>query len=246
MGEGMGQFAASNRQSILVVFTCTLSLSACGFFSSSPRVPESKVSTSTTLPVIVLPSATNGLQQQVSPVTTSEIPSTTSATVAKSGSDGTMPASGQASAVSSASAVEPSTASTSTTTDVAPVQSSTTTVVVSPSTLPTLGVENAYIGGVGFGTVEPETVSLGGDSNGVVSAVTWSSWGDATATGSGMAGYVAPGQAAASASRQSATVVAFNLGLCNGQMVYRDVVWYFPQYGETQATVQPFPTCPMN
>lgn len=30
--------------------------------------------------------------------------------------------------------------------------------------------------------------------------------------------------------REAATVVAFNLGLCGGKLMYRAVEWYFPQH----------------
>jgi hypothetical protein len=29
------------------------------------------------------------------------------------------------------------------------------------------------------------------------------------------------------------TIVAFDLGYCTGQYMYQQVVWYFPQYGQS-------------
>jgi hypothetical protein len=46
----------------------------------------------------------------------------------------------------------------------------------------------------GFGEVRPATVFNGGDPTGLVTGITWSSWGGSTATGTGTSDYVGPGQ----------------------------------------------------
>lgn len=118
--------------------------------------------------------------------------------------------------------------------------------MLSGSALPTLGLSGTYVGGMGFGAVEPLTIALGGDPTGVISSVAWSSWGDSSAVGSGIAAYVAPGQADATAVKATAVVVATNLGSCGGQIVYQDILWYFPQFGQSKSTAHEIPTCPIS
>ena len=84
----------------------------------------------------------------------------------------------------------------------------------------------------GYGSARPRTIDGGQDSAGIVSGVTWSSWGGSQATGSGTALYSAPGQSAAEGTEQKATVVAADLGRCGGKPAYRKLTWYFPQHGE--------------
>jgi hypothetical protein len=122
------------------------------------------------------------------------------------------------------------------TTTTAAGASSTTTTGASSGAQPTLGVAGAFgANGVGFGAVRPTEISLGGDPTGILTGITWQSWGGASATGSGTSTYVAPGQTTAQGTQQTATVVASGLGTCKGAPAYQQVVWYFPQDGQTPA-----------
>jgi hypothetical protein len=86
----------------------------------------------------------------------------------------------------------------------------------------------------GLGAARPTVIDLGGaDSTGIVEGVTWQSWDGPTATGTGTAGFVAPDAPLASAVQETATIIASDLGDCDGRPAYRRVGWYFPQHGET-------------
>ena len=85
----------------------------------------------------------------------------------------------------------------------------------------------------GYGSVRPAKVFNGGDGTGMIWNITWSSWGGAQATGTGTAGYVGPGQSNAEAQSTSATIVAYDLGTCNGKLMYQAAKWYFPGKGES-------------
>ncbi len=87
--------------------------------------------------------------------------------------------------------------------------------------------------GVGFGQVKPTEIYNGGDPTGMVTHVVWSSWGGPKATATGTSDYVAPNQSVAAGTEETATVVAFNLGTCDGKLMYQAVEWYFPQHGQT-------------
>jgi hypothetical protein len=87
-------------------------------------------------------------------------------------------------------------------------------------------------GSSGFGQVKPSKIFNGGDPTGLVTKVVWSSWGGAQATATGTSDYVGPNQSVAQGTEQSATVVAFNLGTCDGKLMYQAVEWYFPQHGQ--------------
>jgi hypothetical protein len=103
----------------------------------------------------------------------------------------------------------------------------------SPAAAPVLGrVAGLFTHGTGFGQVRPPEVDNGGDPTGLVTKITWSSWGGATATGTGTSTYVAGNQPVAAGTPQTATIVAFNLGTCDGRLMYQAVEWYFPQHGE--------------
>jgi hypothetical protein len=97
---------------------------------------------------------------------------------------------------------------------------------------PTLGADWANSGG-GFGAVRPILVSNGGDPSGVVSSISWKSWGGARATGVGSAEYVASDETTANGTLERAIIVAFNLGVCGGVSAYTAVEWYFPEEGQT-------------
>jgi hypothetical protein len=99
-----------------------------------------------------------------------------------------------------------------------------------PRTAPTLGQPvGIFARGEGFGQVEPATIFNGGDPTGLVRQ----SWGGTTAVGSGVSDYVGPDQIVAAGTEEPATVVAFDLGTCDGRPMYRAVEWYYPQHGQS-------------
>ena len=98
--------------------------------------------------------------------------------------------------------------------------------------LPTLGVVWAP-SQEGYGEVRPRTIFNGGDPTGLVTDVVWESWGGATARGSGNSIDANVSLTVADAPRARAQVVAFDLGECNGELAYRAITWYFPEFGET-------------
>jgi hypothetical protein len=103
-----------------------------------------------------------------------------------------------------------------------------------PAAAPTLGQPAGDFahGSSGFGQVKPAKIFNGGDPTGLVTNVVWSSWGGAQATATGTSDYVGPNQSVAQGTEQNATVVAFNLGTCDGKLMYQAVEWYFPQHGQ--------------
>jgi hypothetical protein len=97
--------------------------------------------------------------------------------------------------------------------------------------LPTLGqLAGVFAHGQGIGQVKPTEIFNGGDPTGLVTQVVWRSWGGAQAIATGISDYVGPGQTVAGGKEEPVTVVAFNLGICNGRLMYRAVEWYFPQH----------------
>lgn len=86
--------------------------------------------------------------------------------------------------------------------------------------------------GSGFGLVKPSTINNGGDPSGIVTHISWTSWGGTEAVGTGIGEYVGPGQSIATGSQEPTTVIAFDLGTCDGKLMYRAVEWYFPQHGQ--------------
>ena len=103
----------------------------------------------------------------------------------------------------------------------------------SPSGVPTLGqLAGVFAHGTGFGQVKPSEIFNGGDPTGLVTDVVWASWGGTQATATGTAEYVGPNQSVAQGTEETATVVAFNLGSCDGKVMYQAVEWYFPQHGQ--------------
>ena len=85
----------------------------------------------------------------------------------------------------------------------------------------------------GFGLVAPTNFSFGGDSQSFVSNITWNSWGGDEATGTGTASYAFPGQAGYQSTPHPAAVIAFDLGDCGEQLMYQEVEWYFPEFGQS-------------
>jgi len=103
----------------------------------------------------------------------------------------------------------------------------------SPSGTPTLGqLAGDFAHGQGFGQVKPSEIFNGGDPTGLVTHIAWSSWGGSQATATGTAEYVGPNQSVAQGTEESATVVAFDLGTCDGKYMYQAVEWYFPQHNQ--------------
>jgi hypothetical protein len=102
-------------------------------------------------------------------------------------------------------------------------------------TVPTLGLKQASTNwGAGFGAIKPSSINFNGDPTSFISRIHWSSWGGRRAVGHGVAGFVWPGFDVADGTRYvGATVVAFDLGKCDGHSAYQHEEWYFPQYGET-------------
>jgi hypothetical protein len=99
---------------------------------------------------------------------------------------------------------------------------------------PTLGqLAGVFAPGQGFGQVEPAKIFNGGDPTGLVTHITWQSWGSRRAIGSGTAEYVGPNQSVATGKPKPATVVAFHLGTCDGKLMYQAVEWYFPGQGQS-------------
>jgi hypothetical protein len=102
----------------------------------------------------------------------------------------------------------------------------------SSSEAPTLGKDIGFNGAVGFGEVEPGEISYGGVPTGLVFGIVWESWGGDAAVGHGT-GYLAPDGAGAAASvERPATVVAFQLGDCAGDLAYLDLRWFFEEDGD--------------
>ena len=104
---------------------------------------------------------------------------------------------------------------------------------VSQGTVPTLGRTGARFEGRGFGQVKPSEVFLGGDPTGDILDIAWSSWGGPEASGTGTSFYVAPNEPTSAATRESATIIAFDRGICDGTYMYESVEWYYPQHGGT-------------
>ena len=141
---------------------------------------------------------------------------------------------------------------TTTTTTLAPATTTTTTppstTTTSPSTPaaggPLLG-SAAWVGALGFagqgvegfGEVAPAAINAaGGNAPGsYVTSISWSNWGAPQAMGQGQSTYVTnPNAPLSDATQATFTVVAFDLGSCNGgPPAYEEVEWYFPGAGQT-------------
>jgi hypothetical protein len=76
----------------------------------------------------------------------------------------------------------------------------------------------------GYQGVEPKSIVNGGSPTGVVTDITWQSWGADPATGTGN-GWV-EGETVAGGHPEKMTVVASDLGTCGGRSAYRAVRWY--------------------
>ncbi len=83
----------------------------------------------------------------------------------------------------------------------------------------------------GYGTQRPSTIFNGGDPTGLVTDVHWRSWGSPQAIGDGTSIDDSHSPSVAEAPQAKATVVAFDLGPCEGKLMYRAITWYFPERG---------------
>jgi hypothetical protein len=83
----------------------------------------------------------------------------------------------------------------------------------------------------GFGSAEPATVQYGGDGYSQATGVTWSSWGQSQATGTGTGWYVSADESQDQGSKAPITLVAFGLGTCGAGPAYTRLAWYFPSDG---------------
>jgi hypothetical protein len=122
-------------------------------------------------------------------------------------------------------------APTTTTTTPTPVGAGDSTTATKPAPIPTLGIawqQNLK----GYGTVRPGYISGDGDPTSIVSAVSWETWGGATAVGTGTSSDPRGARSTADSVQRQATVEAFDLGECDGKLVYRAVEWYFPSVGD--------------
>jgi hypothetical protein len=100
--------------------------------------------------------------------------------------------------------------------------------------VPVLGqLAGVFAQGQGFGQAQPAKIFNGGDPTGLVTDITWRSWGGRKAIGSGTAEYVGPNQSVATGTQKPATVVAFHRGTCDGKLMYQAVEWYFPGEGQS-------------
>ncbi|MBO0769181.1 MAG: hypothetical protein J2O48_10915, partial [Solirubrobacterales bacterium] len=108
--------------------------------------------------------------------------------------------------------------------------------VSAKSTL-TLGSKRANNGDPGYGSVRPKEISNRGDPDSYVQNIHWRTWGGARATGIGTAGFTWPGFAVADGTRYvTAKVVAFDPGKCGKTRAYRQLEWYFTEYGQRFST----------
>ena len=85
----------------------------------------------------------------------------------------------------------------------------------------------------GYGDVRPARIYNGGSPSGLVYDIVWQDWGGEQATGTGWSPNVKVADSVAEAPLEQATVVAYNLGDCDGTWMYRSFVWFFPSNGET-------------
>jgi hypothetical protein len=139
---------------------------------------------------------------------------------------------------------------TTTTTTLAPTTTTTTTPPSTPTTSPSTpagggpllgsaawGQALGSFGGIsGFGEVAPADITLGETLPAPqLDSISWSNWGAADATGQGQS-VDGTNQSGPMSSwpLEPITVVAFDLGSCNGgPPAYEEVEWYFPGDGQT-------------
>jgi hypothetical protein len=94
--------------------------------------------------------------------------------------------------------------------------------------VPVLGEPVALLAtGFGWGHVAPCAVYNGGDLLGSVEGLVWSSWGGPEAVGSGEAGFLKPGLPL-----EPIVLVAYDLGICDGILMYQALEGYYPDRGQ--------------
>lgn len=86
--------------------------------------------------------------------------------------------------------------------------------------------------GRGYGTERPKDVYNGGRGTARVTDITWSEWGGERAEGTGTGVWIPSGEGPGRAEDVTATIVAWDLGQCDGKSAYRMVTWYFPSKGQ--------------
>ena len=133
-----------------------------------------------------------------------------------------------AAAATTTSSTPPSTSTPPSITSTSPSSTATT----SAGAVPVLGAIWGPGGQAGYATVRPTVIDNGGDPTGRVTNVHWQSWGGSQATATGTSLYLAPNQIVAEGTEETATVVAFNLGTCQGKAAYNALEWYFPDHGQ--------------
>ena len=82
----------------------------------------------------------------------------------------------------------------------------------------------------GYGQSRPRVISNGGDPGGIITDITWTSWGGPIATGTGVSSWSPPGGGWQGG--VPAIVIAWDPGPCADRTAYRLVTWYFPSKGE--------------
>jgi hypothetical protein len=86
-------------------------------------------------------------------------------------------------------------------------------------------------GQIGFGEVRPDHIHYGGDPTGNLRDITWQTWGGPQALGTGLGWWVPPDKAVGEGEEAPINLVAFELGNCDGRLVYRNLAVYFPTHG---------------
>ncbi|WIB65375.1 hypothetical protein [Curtobacterium sp. MCBD17_040] len=113
-------------------------------------------------------------------------------------------------------------------------------ITISPpaAVLPVLGDLAAFPNGytAGLGAARPKVIDFGGDPTSVVGDITWASWGGPSATGTGTSTDDTSGAEVAGAPQNTASIYAYDLGICNGKLEYQKLLWYFPSDGQTLAS----------
>jgi hypothetical protein len=85
----------------------------------------------------------------------------------------------------------------------------------------------------GYGQARPTKIDNNGDPTGIVTDIHWDDWGGATAHGRGTAVYVPANATVAEGREETAQVVAYDLGTCDGHPAYQEWTVYFPRHGES-------------
>jgi hypothetical protein len=84
----------------------------------------------------------------------------------------------------------------------------------------------------GFGDVRPSRVFNGGDESGLFTDIVWDTWGGQQAIGNGTGWYVALSEDTAGGHYEPIRLVAYDLQVCGGRLMYRHLAAFFPQLGE--------------